>query len=278
MKQLAVFGFGLIGASLAAAVREVKPEIRLLAVDLPEVVASSAARGLADQLVDVGDRARVRAVAEASDLCVLAAPVSIIVAELPGLLERASVVTDCGSTKRAIWDAARGSPRRGRFVPGHPMAGGPEGGAAQARADLFRAQTWLVCPEHSDADAVAQVESLIALVGARSVHLSIEAHDRAVAFTSHGPQVLASALTVLASRAGAEVAAGPAYRGTTRSAGGAESMWRDIFASNADEVCVVLRQLAAELSAVAAGLEAVPPDPNAALSLLAEARTRRGGG
>lgn len=275
MKQIAVFGFGLVGASFAAAVREAKPEIRLLAVDLPEVVASSAAQRLADELVATSDRAGVVAAVERSDLCVLAAPVSVIVAELPGLLQRAAVVTDCGSTKRSIWNAALRSPRSGRFVPGHPMAGGPEGGAGQARADLFRGQTWLVCPEHSDADAVAQVESLIALVGAKSVHLSIEAHDRAVALTSHVPQVLASILAVLASRAGAEVAAGPAYRSTIRSAGGAELMWRDIFASNADEVCVVLREVARELGAVAAGLEASPADPAPALAVLAEARARR---
>ncbi len=275
MKQIAVFGFGLVGASLAAAVRQAKPEIRLVAVDLPEVVASSAAQRLADELVDHADRARVLAAVEGSDLCVLAAPISMIVAELPGLLERASAVTDCGSTKRSIWNAALASARRGRFVPGHPMAGGPEVARRMPRSDLFRGQTWLLCPEQSDADAVACVETLIALVGARSVHLSVEAHDRAVAFTSHGPQILASALAVLATRAGAELAAGPAYRGTTRSAGGAQSMWRDTFSSNADEVSIVLRQLIVELNSVATGLEALPADPSAALALLAEARARR---
>jgi prephenate dehydrogenase len=275
MKQLAVLGFGLVGASLAAALREARPEIRIVAIDLPSVVASHAAQRLADELVDSGDRARVQAVVEGSDLCVLAAPVGVIVAELPALLERAAVVTDCGSTKRTICAAVQTSPRRGRFVAGHPMAGGPEGGASQARADLFRGQTWLVCPENSDADAVAQVESLIGLVGARSVHMAVAAHDRAVAYTSHAPQVLASALALLASRAGATVAAGPAYRATTRSAGGAESMWRDIFSANADEVGAVLRQLIAELGTTAAGLEALPADPSAALALLAEARARR---
>jgi prephenate dehydrogenase len=275
MKQLAVFGFGLVGASLAAAVRAANPTTRLVAVDLAPVVASSVARALADELVDSNDRSRIRDVAEASDLCVLAAPVSVIVAQLPALLECAQVVTDCGSTKRSICAACAESPRRGRFVPGHPMAGGPEGGAGQARADLFRGQTWLLCPENSDGDAVERVESMISLVGAKSVPLALDAHDRAVAYTSHAPQILASALLVLAASADAQVAAGPAYRATTRSAGGAESMWRDIFSANADQISVVLRQLAAELDGVAAGLEMSPADAGAALALLAKARQSR---
>jgi prephenate dehydrogenase len=275
MKQIAVFGFGLVGASLPAAVRAAEPAIRIVAVDLPAVVASSAAQAHADELVESGDRARVRAVAEASDVCVLAAPVSVIVATLPALLEHAPVVTDCGSTKRSICAVASASPRAARFVPGHPMAGGPEGGAAQARAELFRAQTWLLCPENSDADALARVESLIALVGANCVHMAIDAHDRAVAYTSHAPQVMASALAVLAARANAALAAGPAFRATTRSAGGSESMWRDIFAANGDEVSRVLRELASELADVAAGLEGLPADTSAAMALLAAARALR---
>ena len=155
------------------------------------------------------------------------------------------------------------------------MAGGPEGGAARARADLFRDQTWLLSPENSAVDAVDRVEALIALVGARSVHMSTEKHDRAVAYTSHAPQIFASALAVLAARAGADPAAGPAFRATTRSAGGSASMWRDIFESNADELSRVLRTLSAELSDVATGLEASEPDLEPALRLLAEARSLR---
>src|SRR6187402_799125 len=275
MKRLAVFGFGLVGASIAAAVRKAAAHVELVAIDLPRVLASAEVQALSDQQVDSGDRPRVLLAAQAADLCVLAAPVSVIAAELPALLEVAQVVTDCGSTKRSICAALSGLARAGRFVPGHPMAGGPEGGAALARADLFQRQTWLLCPENSDADALLRVEQLLELVGAHSVHLSLEAHDRAVAYTSHAPQLVASALRVLAERAGALSAAGPAYRATTRSAGGAEVMWRDIFLANADEISVVLRQLASELERVAQGFEASPADLGAALSLLALARGAR---
>jgi prephenate dehydrogenase len=272
MNSLAIFGFGLIGASLAAAVRRAAPATRIVALDLPAVFASAAVRALSDEQVDAADRQAVQRVAAAADLCVLAAPVSVIVSELPTLLESARVVTDCGSTKGSIGARVSALPRRRRFVPGHPMAGGPEGGAELARADLFQAQTWLLCPDDSDPDAVAQVEALVRLVGANVVHLNLAAHDRAVAYTSHAPQLFASALAVLAAREGALVAAGPTYRAITRGAGGAELMWRDIFAANGLEISVVLRQLAEELEQVAVGLEASPANAAAALALLAQAR------
>jgi len=275
MKRLAIFGFGLIGASIAAAVRKAAPEISLVGIDLPKAVTSAEVRALTDEQIDSSDRERVRQAVARADLCVLAAPVAVIRAELPALLQSAQVVTDCGSTKRSIYEAVSGLPRARRFVPGHPMAGGPEGGAALARADLFQHQTWLLCPEDCDPDALAQVERLVALVGANSVHLSLDAHDRAVAYTSHVPQLVASALSVMASRSNALLAAGPAYRATTRSAGGAEVMWRDIFAANAHEISSVLRELASELENVARGLEASPPDSSAALALLAAARRAR---
>ena len=102
MKRLAVFGFGLVGASIAAAVRKAAPNTELVAIDLPAVVNAGEVRALSDEQIESGDRARIRLVAESADLCVLAAPVSVIAAELPLLLESAQAVTDCGSTKRSI--------------------------------------------------------------------------------------------------------------------------------------------------------------------------------
>ncbi|MEO7038116.1 MAG: prephenate dehydrogenase/arogenate dehydrogenase family protein [Polyangiaceae bacterium] len=275
MKQVAIFGFGLVGASIAAAIRESGAGIEIIAIDLPTVIASPAVRALAHECIASDDLVRLSSVAAAADLCVLAAPVSVIMAQLPTLLESAQAITDCGSTKRSICATVAGLPKARRFVPGHPMAGGPEGGASLARADLFRGQNWLLCAENSDAEAVSRVESLIQLVGGKVVHMSLAAHDRAVAYTSHAPQLFASALSALAADAAALPAAGPAFRATTRSAGGSELMWRDIFAANADEIARVLRQLSAELAAVASGLEASPTDAQAALSLLARARAAR---
>src|SRR5438132_2062412 len=99
MKQIAIFGFGLVGASIAAAVRESAANVQIAAIDLPSVVGAPAVRALADQCVASDALGSVRAVAAAADLCVLAAPVSVIAAQVPVLLEVAQVITDCGSTK-----------------------------------------------------------------------------------------------------------------------------------------------------------------------------------
>ncbi len=275
MKQIAIFGFGLVGASIAAALREAAPETEIIALDLPHVLASPAVRALAHAFIDSADHAQLRAAAGSADLCVLAAPVAVIRASLPTFIEAGQVVTDCGSSKRSIYASVANAPRARRFVPGHPMAGGPGGGAELARADLFRDQTWLLCPENSDEDAVSRVVALVELLGAKSVRMSLEEHDRALAYTSHAPQLVASALAVLADGAGAVPGAGPAYRAMTRSAGGAASMWRDIFESNADQISVVLHELGLELQTAAAGLAASPVDAGAALALLARARAAR---
>jgi prephenate dehydrogenase len=156
------------------------------------------------------------------------------------------------------------------------MAGLPFGGIERARADLFVGRPWLVCPEQSDPDAVEIVERLIRDVGAEPHRLTIEEHDRAVALTSHLPQLLASTLSVLAEKRCANVAAGPAFESATRVAGGGEAMWRDILATNADEISAVIDSLCAELEQVTRGLRRDPPDLGPALHLLERARVLRG--
>src|SRR6185503_9580404 len=103
-------------------------------------------------------------------------------------------------------------------------------------------------------------------------------HDRAVAVTSHLPQLLSSTLSTLADDQNARVAMGPAFERATRGAGGLESMWTDIFETNADEVARAAESLSHELSKIAVGLRKSPPDVQAALALLARARARRHGG
>jgi prephenate dehydrogenase len=234
------------------------------------------ARAAAHELCDASDESAVRRALGDADLVVVATPVGAIEAMIGEILDVARVVTDCGSTKRAIVDRARRSVRWPRFVPGHPMAGLPFGGIERAREDLFVGRPWLISPEGADSDAVELVERLVRGVGAEPLHLTIEQHDRAVALTSHLPQLLASALSVLAERRGAAVAAGPAFESATRVAGGGEAMWRDILATNADEVCAVIDALCGELEQVTRGLRKDPPDLGAALNLLERARVVRG--
>ncbi|HEV8247931.1 MAG TPA: prephenate dehydrogenase/arogenate dehydrogenase family protein [Polyangiaceae bacterium] len=274
MKRVTVIGLGLIGGSVGLALRERDPEVVVTGIDRPEIVASPVALRVAHDLVATDDPTRV-AGALAAELVVLAAPVGVIQRELSRVLDQAEVAIDCGSTKRAICASVAGHRRRSRFVPGHPMAGMPEGGIEQARADLFEGRRWLICPEESSAEACAVAEKLIALVGAQAVRLTAAEHDRAVARTSHVPQLLASALLVAANSMGAAAAAGPAFAGATRVAGGPEAMWRDIFATNADEIANALRELVAELGTIQQDLNGRPASLTAALGLLERARRLR---
>jgi prephenate dehydrogenase len=273
--NVVVVGLGLIGGSVALALREARPEAEMVGIDLAPVLASDAVRRLPISRLDASDAASVDAAFARADLVVLAAPVRVIIDQLPRALAAANVVTDCGSTKRSIARRAEPHSRRGRFVPGHPMAGAREGGAELARADLFRDRRWLLCPENSDSDAIAVVETLVQAFGARPERFGIGEHDRAVARTSHATQLVASALFVAAANANAERAAGPAFEGATRSAGGAEGIWSDIFETNADEVAAALSDILRELEAVRLELEKSPPALAAARALLRRAKATR---
>jgi prephenate dehydrogenase len=273
--RIAVLGFGLIGGSVALAARSRGLSSHVTGLDRAEVIANPAALVAADEMVDSADERRAREALRAADLVVVATPVGAIEAIIGEVLEVAQVVTDCGSTKRRIVESASRSSRRNRFVPGHPMAGLPQGGIEHARADLFEGRRWLLCPEQSDADAVELVQSFVSKMGANTLRLSADEHDRAVALTSHVPQLLASALAVLADNRQAEFAAGPAFQSATRVAGGGESMWRDILATNADEVSGALEALTSELDGVVRALRRQPPDLGPALRLLERARGLR---
>lgn len=255
MTRVAIFGFGLIGGSLALALRAAQQGVHVTAMDTAEVVADAHTRACADVSIDVADEAGLEQALAESDIAVLAAPVRVIEERLPWVLERARVVTDCGSTKRHIAWRAKGCARSGRFVPGHPMAGLPGGGARNAVATLFEGKNWLLCPADSDPDAVRAVEDMIRLTRAHVVHMSVEGHDAAVARTSHLPQLLASALALIVEQHSARPAAGPAFERATLTAGGPAPIWRDIFATNGDEIaravaelCGTLQPLAEELA------------------------------
>ncbi|HEU4577555.1 MAG TPA: prephenate dehydrogenase/arogenate dehydrogenase family protein [Polyangiaceae bacterium] len=251
--QVSIVGLGLIGGSLARALRRQLPQLRIVGIEragaLPQLPA-----GLVDEALSEHDGARIDAAFASSELICVATPVGVIAGWLERALRERAVVTDCGSSKRSIAAAASAWPDRARFVPGHPMAGAGADRSALS-AELFQGRTWLLCPEHADPVAVDAVERLVSRVGARPERIAAEAHDRAVAVTSHAPRLVASVLMALAEREQALAAAGPAFERITRGAGGSLEMWRDILGSNADEVARALRVLVQELEACAVELE-----------------------
>lgn len=272
--QVSIVGLGLIGGSFARALRERLPNLRLVGIDRDEVVGSPEVAQLVERCIGEGNASGVTEAFATSDLVFLATPVHAIRRWLGPALAHRAVVTDCGSTKRAIASAARGLPGAERFVPGHPMAGAGAGRAA-ASGDLFEGRPWVLCADDGiQPAAVDVVEQLVGRVGAISVRMSAEAHDRAVAITSHAPRLVASAMALLAERESAFAAAGPAFERLLRGAGGEAAVWSDVLESNADEVAHALRALIQSLTECAVELEQGKP-LNQCLSTLAEANAAR---
>jgi len=270
---LTIFGAGLIGGSVALAARRAGLAHRIVALD--QNPAPEGKRHPFDLWIEASDASRCQRAFEESNLIVLATPVRSIVAQLPAALAGSAFVTDCGSTKMAIVEAARHCENSASFVPGHPMAGHPVGGLSNASAELFDGRRWLLCPGQASEVAITALRKFVAALGARPVELSAAEHDRSVAITSHLPQVIASALAVLAQRESALAAAGPGFASATRVAGGADSIWRDIFTTNGQEIGRALELLGQELQRCGQSLG--EDDVGPVLDLLERARLVRNG-
>jgi prephenate dehydrogenase len=240
--RIAIVGCGLIGGSLALALRAAWPSSQVLAIDAAPIAERARILGVATD-----GRAEL-SLAEGADLIVLAAPVRQNIAILGDLVRQvpgAAIVTDVGSTKRAMVDAARELPDRLRFVGGHPLAGAATGGLDAARADLFRGRPWILTGD-ADRPEVERVAEMVRAVGAHPAVMDPIAHDRMMAYVSHLPQLAVSALMhVVGERAGAEGLrlAGNGLRDTTRLASSPAGTWRDVTATNVDALGAAIDDL-----------------------------------
>ncbi len=247
-QRIAVVGFGLMGASFALAVRRLWRSALVIAVDRRDVIETA----MRMHAADVGGDDLI--MAADADLVVLAAPVLANVAllsSLPDYLPGEAIVTDVGSTKRAIVEAARALPARLTFVGGHPLAGAAIGGIDAARPDLFADRPWILTPEGTASEAAAEkLTTVITAVGGRVKTMASAAHDELAAYLSHLPQLTASALMhVVGEHAGAGGLglAGRGLRDTTRLASSPADIWRDIAASNQDNIGRAIDELIAVL-------------------------------
>ncbi len=186
-----------------------------------------------------------------ADIVILAAPVKqnlALLASLDENVHQPAIVTDTGSTKRAMVDAARALPARFTFIGGHPLAGAAQGGLERARADLFTGRPWLLTTPQGDAagPALEKLTAFVSALGAVPRVMKADAHDRLLAFLSHLPQLTASALmAVVGESAGRDglAMAGRGLADTTRLASSPADIWRDIAATNADEIGPALDSL-----------------------------------
>ena len=256
---ISIVGLGLMGASLAMALRKRGYVGRLVAyARKPETRAEALARGIVDAAFDDPDEA----VKDAS-LVVLCAPIRAcadLAADIAPLLKPGALVTDVGSTKGWICRQMAGILPKGVFVGSHPIAGSEKQGLQAASADLYE-NALTVVATHLDVpeEAAARVAELWKSAGARTCRMEPDDHDRLLARTSHLPHVAAAALAKAIGRDCAEKVGafcGTGFYDSTRVASGSIEMWHDILMTNAPAVAEELRAFKAEVERVYDDLQA----------------------
>ncbi len=246
-EKIGIVGLGLIGGSVALAARQLWPASLVIAVDNKDVLETAMRLHAIDVAAD--DPVVLAEV----DLVILAAPIRQnieLLGELDEHVRQPAVVTDTGSTKRAIVAAARTLPPKFTFIGGHPLGGSAKGGLENARPDLFKGRPWLLTPTGDNGDAFEKLTAFVKALGAVPRSIDAAAHDRVLAFLSHLPQLTASALMhVVGETVGQDglALAGRGLADTTRLASSPAEIWRDIAATNADEIGPALDELIALL-------------------------------
>lgn len=274
--RVAVVGLGLMGGSLALALRGRCQA--LWGVDSsPDVLAEACQRGIIDEATDLAG-------ALGADLLVLAAPARAILAHL-GELARwpppsgRPMVMDLGSTKTEIVSAMRQLPPAYAPIGGHPMCGKEVSGLAHAEAGLFQDKVFVLTPlERTPAWALSRALDLIAAIGARPLALTPERHDQLAAAASHLPYIAATVLVHSAEELGDEQVwqmAASGFRDTSRLAASDVTMMADILLTNREAIRAALDRYQAELGALKALLDGADADALSAF-LAAAAERRRG--
>jgi prephenate dehydrogenase len=244
--HVAVFGPGLMGASLLMALRKYSPGTKLSAwARRDEAGQEVMRRGLADSVST--DATEVVRGADTVVLCVPVDRMEEVASAIAPQTGADTLVTDVGSTKEKLvsgLDKIFAAQRN--FVGSHPMCGSEESGLGAARADLYAGALCVVCPTQTTrTDLVGRAEDFWKSVGARVAQLSPAEHDAAAAVASHVPHVASAALVELVAREPANFRnlCATGFRDTTRIAGGSPELWSAILAENAEKTSAALAKL-----------------------------------
>ncbi len=253
IKQLTIIGVGLIGGSLARALRK--------AGAVGEIVGTGRNVAHLQQAQELGviDRytTGLTKAVQGADMVFLAVPVGAMEAVLRTIapqLPAEAVLTDAGSTKGSVIEAARRAfgELPANFVPGHPIAGTENNGVEASFAGLYRNRRVILTPtEACSADAVTRVREMWQAAGAEVVEMDARHHDRVLAATSHLPHLLAFSLvdTLAKMDDKQEIFAYAAggFRDFTRIASSDPRMWRDICVHNEPALLAMLDRFEADL-------------------------------
>ena len=253
--RITIIGCGLIGGSLALALKRRKPEHFIVCLDLPERLPAILDAGVADAAGSIDDFAEH---IPESDIVVIATPVQFVpetLAAIKPFLKVNAIVTDAGSTKSKIMYAAHGlMPPGAHFIGGHPMAGAERSGVEAADPLLFSDRVYVLCPyPDTPPNAFLTLLELVESLGAFPVTIDPREHDRILAMVSHLPHFIAVALMHAAMADDAEHGmlekmAGRGFLDMTRLAASNYTMWKGIMATNAEAVEEALESFSRSLA------------------------------
>lgn len=280
-EQLGLIGCGLMGGSFALALKKARLVKRVVGYSKsPSTTEKARSMGV----IDVEAPSALLAVSGA-DIVLVAVPVAATEATFKAmkhLITNQTLVMDVGSTKRDVVEAARRTlgPQLGTFVPAHPIAGKEQAGVEHADANLYQGKQVILTPiERTLTVHLQRAEQLWRALGCQVKQMSPEAHDSAYAAVSHLPHLLAFAYMngLNEQRQLNEFLslAGPGFRDFTRIAASDPKVWRDIFASNKDELLAQSRHFRHALLAIEHAVAMGKPDDVARLIDLAS-QTRKG--
>lgn len=253
---IAIVGLGLIGSSIARAVRQSLPDTRILGYDRnADVCARAEAIGLCDAYLPAFG-------AELADaqmviLCVPVGAMAAAAAVMAPHLSADAIISDVGSCKASVLTALRSALPHAIIVPAHPVAGTENSGPEAGFASLFKGRWCILTPDaDADAAACAKVASFWQALGANVETMDAAHHDLVLAVTSHLPHLIAYTIVGTASDlegvTQSEVIKYSAggFRDFTRIAASDPVMWRDVFLSNKDAVLEMLQRFSEDLSAL----------------------------
>jgi prephenate dehydrogenase len=264
IRQITIIGTGLIGGSLALALKKHRFAGRIIGCDRAPVLE----RARSKAAIDAGHTNPVDAV-RGSQIVVLATPVSGIIDLIDRLgpaLPPKTLLTDVGSTKAEVLERAKTVFRKNagvRFLAGHPMAGKEQSGVEFADPDLFQGAAWFVTPLPGQKiydDLSGEYLEWVEKIGALIASMGATEHDQLCAWISHLPQMISTALAAsLVDEYGADAplleAGGRALREMTRISSSPYSMWRDIALTNKTNIRSALLRLEQHLAHIRENLD-----------------------
>ncbi len=256
--KIAIIGTGLIGGSMALALRANGFASQIVGVELnPENALKAVELGLVDKCIELSEAIAV------AELIILATPINTAEQLLPLILDKVNqqVVFDVGSTKKSLCDAVAEHPKRGRFVATHPMWGTENSGPTAAVSTAFVQKASVICNKNdSDKDALELVEKIYGILQMHLLYMEAGSHDMHVAYISHISHITSFALanTVLEKEKEEDAIfelASAGFESTVRLAKSNAAMWVPIFMQNRENILDVLNEHITQLRKFKSSLE-----------------------